>query len=97
MEFPNMKPEKSIVLLRLMQTIEFDNVYYHSQVWGPNNFCIKNCIQQECIKEECLMNIRYTIIPLTWMSISLLYGTVGLLPFPEEDTSAGEQFEFLKA
>ncbi len=43
------------------------------------------------------MNIRYTIIPLTWMSISLLYGTVGLLTFPEEETSAGEQFEFFIA
>lgn len=75
----------------------FDNVYYHSQVLGQNYFFINNCIQQESIKEEYLMNIRYTIIPLTWMSISMLYGTVGLLPFPEEETSAGEELEFFIA
>lgn len=60
-------------------------------------FLINTFIQQECTKEEYLINIRYTIIPLTWMSISLLYGTVGLLPFPEEETSAGVQLEFFIA
>jgi len=43
------------------------------------------------------MNIRNIIIPLTWMSMSLLYGTMGLLTFPEEVTSAGVQLEFFIA
>ncbi len=97
MEFPNMKTWE----INCASAPNANNGIWQCILpftgFGSESFFINNCIQQECIKEEYLMNIRYTIIPLTWMSISLLYGTVGLLTFPEEETSAGEQFEFFIA